>query len=453
MRVILKILLILLAIVSVQQIQAQNLFLDQKIKETIDDSISDLNTELKKANSLKDELDYPLEISSEKIELQVDQSILDSVCVDCPKLANLATQVNSALKNLVSTTSLKESNLPLELQNLEAMTYVVRDAAHKSQALQCPISSDLSFSQIISNKQLESHLAVLILSKEVDKGTISSVQIYKPGQQKVFYYRGKIPHQDKIVRVTVGSHQKAKVDYFVLTPSSTDAKAVEKKLSLAREARKTECGHKNTQGSGGLVKGVEVSSEDCKAKVSLQAGLGMSSSKDSSGADQIGEIKLVDVQAKIIEGPIGANIGAVVTNRGTTARLGIGDQNKELIYTKLTDIEGGEISGGVPYEIKTPGKIGAQFSGEFSGRKNLKTGSQSEQVSIKVQPTFIGTSLSASAQANHQVVGKKINYSENYSLELNQPVGPGNLCFRYSFQMINMNLMDPSYWACYRVRF
>ncbi len=453
MRLKLNIIFMIFFIFSLPELMAQNIFLDEKIKETIDDSINDLNIELRKANKLNEELGYPQEISSEMIELQVDQSILDSVCVDCPKLSKLATQVNSALKNLVSTSSLKESNLALELQNLEAMTYVVRDAAHKSQSHQCPISSDPAFSQIITNKQLESHLAVLILSKEVDKGSISSVQIYKEHQEKVFYYRGKNPHQDKIVRVTVGASQKAKVDYFVLAPNSTEAKDVEKKLSLAREVRKSECNHKSTQGPGDLVKGVEVSTDDCKAKVSVQAGLGMSSNKDSEGADQIGEIRLVDVQAKIIEGPISANVGAVVTNRGTTARLGVGNQNRELIYSKLTDVGGGEVSGGVPYEIKSPGKVGVKLTGEFSGRKNLKTGSQSEQVSIKVQPSFIGTSLSASAQANHQVVGKKINNSENYSLELNQPVGPGNLCFRYSFQIIDANLMNPSYWACYRVRF
>lgn len=136
MRVKLNIIFMIFFIFSLPELMAQNIFLDEKIKETIDDSINDLNIELRKTNKLKEELGYPQEISNEMVELQVDQSILDSVCVDCPKLSKLATQVNSALKNLVSTSSLKESNLALELQNLEC-----HDLCRKRCCSQKPISS------------------------------------------------------------------------------------------------------------------------------------------------------------------------------------------------------------------------------------------------------------------------------------------------------------------------
>lgn len=437
-----------------QVFSAEPVTFDKQIRQTLDESIRDLNSELRKVNSSEDGTGPITNISDEKVELQVDQSILDSVCIECPKLANLSSQVNSALKKMVDTSKLKESNLALELQNLEAMTYVVKDTVKKNQGHQCSISNDASFSQLVSSNQLDSKLAVLILSKVVDNGSISSVQNYKANQQKVFYYRGKAPHQDKIVRVTVLSNKNAKVDYFVLTKDVKAAQDVKAKLSQARQTENSDCSSsRGLKSQSDLVGQVEVASDDCKSKLSVQAGLGMTSSKDSSGADQIGEIKLVDIQARIVEGPVGANISGLVTNRGTTARIGLGGENREMIYTRLTDINGGEVSGGVPYEMKIPGKAGATISGDFNWRENLKTNAQSEQVTIKVQPNFMGTSFSASAQVNNQVKKNQTFTSENYSLEVNQPVGPGNLCFRYSFQMVNAELRNPTYWACYRVRF
>lgn len=148
----------------------------------------------------------------------------DVACVDCPRFTKLTKQVNDALKVLARDPKIKETDLVEEIGSLDAMYAITMDVSRYNGPVNC-YRSELNFYDFDSkNFSFEDQKAVLIMTKNVDARTISSVQMRMPGSKKIYYYRGKIPNQDKVVRVTIDGFHNAKVDYFVIREQALDKK-------------------------------------------------------------------------------------------------------------------------------------------------------------------------------------------------------------------------------------
>jgi len=154
----------------------------------------------------------------------------DVACADCPRFTKLTKQVNDALKILAKDPKLSETDLIEEIGSLDAMYAISMDVSRYNGPRNC-FRSELNFYDFESkNFSFEDQKAVLIMTKNIDAKQISAVQMRMPGSKKIYYYRGKPPHQDKIVKVSIDGYNNAKVDYFVMREQTIDKKRDEELL-------------------------------------------------------------------------------------------------------------------------------------------------------------------------------------------------------------------------------
>ncbi|PIP96464.1 MAG: hypothetical protein COW00_10450 [Bdellovibrio sp. CG12_big_fil_rev_8_21_14_0_65_39_13] len=286
----------------------------------------------------------------------------DVACADCPRFTKLTKQVNDVLKVMARDPKMSETDLVEEIGSLDAMYAITMDVSRYNGPHNC-FRSELNFYDFESkNFSFEDQKAVLIMTKNIDASQITAIQMRMPGSKKIYYYRGKPPHQDKIVKVSIDGNNKAKVDYFVMRELAADKKRDEKLIKsfdpkkLAEEEAKAKA----------LI-------NDCTKKRKLKGYIDSYDSRYDENCKLIGDEKsyfktnygvgletngflprkLVVLEAEgktpIVEG-INATVKTEVSSSKREVELGLKDDKNEA-YVTMKANDQGKAEVGVPYKF------------------------------------------------------------------------------------------------------
>jgi hypothetical protein len=140
----------------------------------------------------------------------------DIVCVECPRLSKLASEVNSVLAEMARDPKMSEqADLLEQIGVLEAMSQITMKHQENGTTGEC---SSVRLSRWLDDEfhKFDSEQATLVFTRNIPLEKVSGVQYRVPGRSRIYFFRGQAPHAEKVVRVVVPENGEASVDYFVL---------------------------------------------------------------------------------------------------------------------------------------------------------------------------------------------------------------------------------------------
>lgn len=187
----------------------------------------------------------PISLASE-----TQESTDVSICVSCPKIADLTGEINKVMRTMVESKQIDSEELGAleEIERLEAMYYIVHYDMEKvgqllpghplEECLHYPLDIYL---RSLDSEPLEGERLTEIFSFQVPLERVNALH-YRSRTEKgrYYFYRAAYPHQDKIIRIHIPNkgHGEVTVSYYQLDQIPEVEKSVlMKKLERQRLAK------------------------------------------------------------------------------------------------------------------------------------------------------------------------------------------------------------------------
>lgn len=282
----------------------------------------------------------------------------DSICIECPRATRLTKQVNDVLKAMAKDPALASTDLVEQIGGLEAMYSVVMAVDQRSKSVRCERRETNVYEMLSPDNKFEDNKSVLVMTRNIDARHISSIQLRRPGEKNIYYYRGKGLNRNRIVRVVVDDKNQAKVDYFVMRTIDSDRvrdqalieshKKFDSKSVPTPEEKK--CETKKNDRIHGYYESFDSATDPCQNpddRLKVNYGVAV----ETNGANLPKRIVLLEAEGKmkVTEG-LQATMKGEVSTRRREVQVGLtDDKNDPYLKGKLDDQ--GRVEVGVPYKF------------------------------------------------------------------------------------------------------
>lgn len=282
----------------------------------------------------------------------------DLVCIECPRVTLLSKQVNDVLKVMAKDPKLSGTDIVEEIGSMEAMYNIVMTTDQNTRGVRCE-RRELNFYELASRDNIfDDQSSVLILTKNFDARHISSIQLRRPGQKNIYYYRGKGKDRDKVVRVVIDDKNQAKVDYFVVRDNPQDIfrdkKLVEDHKSFvppkADPAKEKKCEEEKKKRIYGMYTSYDSQTDPCakeEDRLKVNYGVGV----ETNNAYLPKRVVLLEAEGKTVLAPgIKGTMKTEVSTKKREVEVGLTDDKNEKIVTAKAN-DAGRVEVGVPYKF------------------------------------------------------------------------------------------------------